>query len=87
MMPAASTLLTLLLVSGTTGGADAAARRVGWWWDAPATAADPSVDAMLGFAANHSRIVSSVLIRDANSGGPGGAPGPFGSSLRSHCGI
>ena len=37
-------------------------RSVGWWWDAPATASDPDVDALLSFAKNHSNIVSSVLM-------------------------
>jgi hypothetical protein len=42
--------------------AASASRRVGWWWDAPSTAADPKVDALLGFAKNHTSIVASVMM-------------------------
>lgn len=41
----------------------ASPRRVGWWWDAPATADDPAVDALLAFSRNHTSIVSSILMR------------------------
>ena len=54
-------LLLLLLQSAATSSIGA--RRVGWWWDAPPTAADLKVDAMLDFAANHSTIVSSVIMQ------------------------
>ena len=53
-------LLQLLQLRSVAAGS---ARRVGWWWDAPPTAADPKVDAMLDFAANHSAIVSSVIMQ------------------------
>ena len=53
-------LLQLQLPSAAAGDS---ARRVGWWWDAPPTAADPKVDAMLDFAGKHSDIVSSVIMQ------------------------
>ena len=57
-MIAAVLLQQLLPAAAVAGG-----RRVGWWWDAPATAADPNVDALLSFCANHSAIVSSVIMQ------------------------
>jgi len=52
-------MISLCLVAAIT---TAPARHVGWWWDAPATADDPGVDALLGFVKEHPTIVSSVLM-------------------------
>ena len=46
----------------TRASASASTRRISWWWDAPASASDPTVDAMLGFAASNTGIVSSVIM-------------------------
>ena len=54
-------LLCLLLPAAS--GATAAERRIGWWWDAPASADDPTVDNLIQWTANHTDIVSSVLMR------------------------
>ena len=57
LLPAAATAAAA--AAGTTAGQ----RRIGWWWDAPASADDPTVDALLKWTANHTDIVSSVLMR------------------------
>ena len=41
----------------------AAARQISWWWDAPQSASDPSVDALLNFSRYNRDIVSSVILR------------------------
>ena len=55
--------LMLLLLLSAAAASGSGSRRVGWWWDAPSTSDDPSVAALLTFAAAHTNIVSSVLMR------------------------
>jgi hypothetical protein len=53
----------LCLALAAVGSAAPAERRIGWWWDAPASAEDPTVDNLIQWTANHTDIVSSVLMR------------------------
>eukprot|EP01047_Picozoa_sp_COSAG01_P031626 COSAG01_NODE_2252_length_8074_cov_37.778809_2_plen_121_part_00 len=46
-------LAAVVLVTSLSVAAQPSSKRIGWWWDAPATATDPAVDALLGFVRDH----------------------------------
>ena len=61
---AAALLATAAGVDPLSSGAAAATpRRIGWWWDAPATASNPSVQALIDWCSKHKDITTSVLMR------------------------
>eukprot|EP01052_Picozoa_sp_SAG31_P046273 SAG31_NODE_8781_length_1388_cov_1.579519_1_plen_124_part_00 len=61
MLALSASVLSLgVAVPGAAGG-----RRIGWWWDAPESAQDPAVDALLAWCQKHKSIASSILMRCA----------------------
>jgi hypothetical protein len=56
-------LAAVVLATSLSVAAQPPSKRIGWWWDAPATATDPAVDALLGFVRDHPTIVSSIMMR------------------------
>ena len=59
----------------------APARRIGWWWDAPATADDPEVDALIKWVTAHTDITTSILMRC----GPSTLSGKIAGALSPAC--
>ena len=55
-----SVVCLLAAVAATAGSGGT--RSIGWWWHPPASASDPSVDAVLVWAAAHADIASVVML-------------------------